>query len=164
MGMICNICHKNESEIQLKGIFNEKTIKIDMCQECARKKGFESNPEMALIDFINAIHSGTQDTRQSRIPVSSCLNCGTTLSDLRQKGLLGCEKCYSNFGPIIVALLEHIHRCHKHCGKRPGRWEKIFSSVTELELQKNLEKAVKQENYELAAHLRDELQKAGVQR
>ena len=157
MGKMCQICRENEATVHLNGIFNEKVINIEMCQECAGKKGVEINPELALFEFINTMtHSGANDEPGS-INSAVCRNCGITLTEIKKNGRFGCEKCYTNFASVVTPLLEHIHGTSRHCGKKPAREKKNNPVLLVSGLKKNLEKAVKKENYELAANLRDEL-------
>lgn len=108
--------------------------------------------------------------------VARCAGCGTTYSAFKESGLLGCPACYDAFAERLGPLIERAHEgaCH-HVGKFPrralrdcrslgdrDRVEVLLGSAREREerlesLRKALAKAVRDEDYERAAMLRDEL-------
>ena len=93
--------------------------------------------------------------------------------------MFGCEECYDTFSNPIDALLKNLHGTARHIGRIPGaKASKIkiddenskdsennaneASNKNEPEskkekLQAELEKAIKEERYEDAAKIRDEL-------
>lgn len=109
-------------------------------------------------------------------PVSRCAGCGTTYSAFKESGLLGCPACYDAFADRLGPLIERAHEggCH-HVGKFPRRAlkdiramgdaervETLLGDIREREerletIRKSLAKAVRDEDYERAAMLRDEL-------
>jgi protein arginine kinase activator len=154
MAKICNICHEAEATVHLNGLLNDKEIKIDMCEECARKKGVELDPELAFFGFVNSI----QDTgARNAAGKAACRGCGTTLDEIKKNGRLGCEKCYSDFGGLVPSLLKHIHGACRYGGKGSPQ-EKPYHTHGQASVLKNrIEEAVRNEEFELAAHFRDEL-------
>jgi protein arginine kinase activator len=90
----------------------------------------------------------------------TCESCGTTHQEFKKGGRLGCEACYHVFRPVLEPLLDGMHAGIKHLGKVPSRSVKKKSAEeNEGILQKELKKAVEEENYEKAAELRDRLKK-----
>ena len=90
----------------------------------------------------------------------TCESCGTTHQDFKKGGRLGCEACYHVFRPVLEPLLDGMHAGVKHFGKVPSRSVKKKSDDDSEELlNKELKKAVEEENYEKAAKLRDRLKK-----
>lgn len=109
-------------------------------------------------------------------PTTRCAGCGTTYVGFKESGLLGCPACYDAFAERLGPLIERAHEgaCH-HVGKFPrralrdcrslgdrDRVEILLGSAREREerletLRKSLAKAVRDEDYEQAATLRDEL-------
>ncbi len=108
--------------------------------------------------------------------ISRCAGCGTTYAAFKESGLLGCPACYDAFVDRLGPLIERAHEgaCH-HVGKFPrralrdcrslgdrDRVEVLLGSAREREerlesIRKSLAKAVRDEDYERAAMLRDEL-------
>ncbi|MDK9700812.1 MAG: UvrB/UvrC motif-containing protein [bacterium] len=88
-----------------------------------------------------------------------CPVCGITLTELRVRHQAGCAECYSYFHNEIRTLINEIQSIsQENDSPMPiiPMEEHPMSSPTQLnDLQKQLNKAVEQENYELAAKLRD---------
>ena len=165
--MLCSICQVNEATIHFKSVFEGKTFKLDLCEECARKKGLEFNPSEALSDFITTL-SDLEDevfsTKKNKKNIF-CKSCGLSYETFKETGRLGCADCYYNFSSYLIPLLERIHGQSKHIGKN----SKISYDTNEVEnkgkkeednllvLRKKLNEAIKAEQYELAAKLRDKI-------
>jgi len=109
---------------------------------------------------------------------SICATCKTTFADFKQHGVLGCQDCYENFEGFLGPLLERAHDGGvSHSGKTPrrllsgtrrsGEQPAAKSAGLSLEdrarrlraLHHQLEAAVKSEQYELAARVRDEIKR-----
>lgn len=112
---------------------------------------------------------------------SVCPTCGATYAEFRQSGLLGCAECYRVFEPQLGPLLERAHEGGTHhVGKVPrraltGARESAASSGKPpaeavlggpeqragkaAALRKQLDEAVRAEQYERAAAIRDELRR-----
>src|SRR4051812_6106211 len=112
------------------------------------------------------------------VKIDTCPSCGTGYLEFRQSGLLGCPECYKAFESQLGPLLERAHEGGTHhTGRLPKRAlggapnpsapqpraMPTPPSPTEVkakritQLQKQLDDAVKAEQYEKAAKLRDEL-------
>jgi protein arginine kinase activator len=112
------------------------------------------------------------------VKIDTCPSCGTGYLEFRQSGLLGCPECYKAFESQLGPLLERAHEGGTHhtgrLPKRAGggapntaapqiRVAPPPPSPAELrakkvaQLKKQLDEAVKAEQYEQAAKLRDEL-------
>ena len=73
-------------------------------------------------------------------------------------GRLGCPLCYDTFSEGLNSLLKAMHKGTTHTGKTPARLQEILRHDAEMQsLQKNLEKAVVEEDYESAAEIRDQI-------
>ena len=81
-----------------------------------------------------------------------------TLMEFRQKGRLGCPKDYEIFTGQLRDLLERIHGATRHTGRLPGLDDDALAQRNRVsELQQKLADAIREEAYEDAAQLRDEL-------
>jgi protein arginine kinase activator len=81
-----------------------------------------------------------------------------TLEEFRKKGRLGCPKDYEVFREHIDELLERVHGAKLHVGRRPGISEDELNRMQNVtDLQHKLEIAIREEAYESAARIRDEL-------
>lgn len=111
--------------------------------------------------------------REDEILAVPCPDCGHTLADFKAKGRLGCPACYVFFKNQIGPLLQHCHEGSlQHAGKVPpaqdvvseiadavaakaGEREMIQNSLDAL--QKKMDAAVKEERYEDAGRVRDQI-------
>jgi len=87
-----------------------------------------------------------------------CPACGFTQADFKKSGRLGCAECYTTFAEGLEGLLKSMHKGIKHVGKVPQQLQQHKDYVEKLNrLQKELEKAIHDEDFEQAAVLRDEI-------
>lgn len=182
--MRCERCER-EATIHEVIIHQGKTRERHLCESCAREAGLSSDPHMPISKLLSSFMLGpTAGPQQPGKPrpqqpaksVVRCAGCGTTYAAFKETGLLGCPACYEAFSERLSPLIERAHEggCH-HVGKFPrralrdcrslndrDRLEVLLGSIREREerlesLRKSLAKAVRDEDYERAAALRDEL-------
>lgn len=129
----------------------------ELCEACAQGQKLPNNPAPKTPqDILKLLHASTLRIR--REPAIQCPDCGMTLLEFRQKGRMGCPKDYEVFGGHARELLERIHGATQHVGRLPGQDPAVVERARRMgELQKELEAAIRQEAYEQAARLRDEL-------
>ncbi|MDD4954417.1 MAG: UvrB/UvrC motif-containing protein [Candidatus Omnitrophica bacterium] len=157
--MLCDICHKNIATVHLTEIINDKVVEMHICQHCTKVKTQELKDNLTIPELL----TGLMDTAQSpkkEISVK-CEFCGLTYADFKKKARLGCGRCYSVFKMQIMPLLKKIHGSLTYAGKSAMSPQKDSLSNSVKELRARLERAVKLEEYEEAARLRDELKKFG---
>ncbi len=158
--MKCQKCGKYEANTHITEIINGKKSEMFLCQSCAQLAddkpsyftGFET-------DFNNLFSSLWPISKATSIPVPlKCPNCGTSLSDIQKSGRFGCSECYTVFFDYIKKPLKEIHGNTKHVGKVPKR---VLNNLKETnlinQLKEELESAVKLQNFEEAAVLRDRI-------
>ena len=95
-------------------------------------------------------------TQQSPLYKSEkkCPVCGRTYSDFRRTGKFGCGECYNTFRAPAAEVIKSIHSNVIHTGKIPSKsGEKLKKKRAYEELKKQLQEAVKTEDYETAAKL-----------
>ena len=159
--MLCNICHKNSASVHLTEIINHRVTEMHICKSCAKLKTEQTNEQVDFSDFLGSLASMQNLGPQQ---VLKCPSCGLTFAEFQKKGRLGCAKCYLIFKAQILPLLKKIHRLTHHTGKIPFSLKKKVtinkSSLEELNLC--LKEAIKLEDYEQAAKLRDEIKKINI--
>ncbi len=82
-----------------------------------------------------------------------CPSCGFTGDQLRKIGRLGCPDCYQHFDDMLTDVLADCQKFTQHSGKVP----KSMLKVKVRYIEKALDDAVKEERFEEAAQLRDQL-------
>jgi protein arginine kinase activator len=182
--MKCDQCGQEATVHELR-VVNGKKVERHLCEACARKQGIAVQPVLSVPELLEKYiqqAAATSKPAATGAPARSnvCPSCGTTYMEFRQTGLLGCPDCYRAFEAQLGPLLERAHEggAH-HVGKLPRRLQtgetKVDSPASgrpvparrqgqELpqrisSLRKQLEDAVKAEQYERAATIRDELRK-----
>ena len=88
-----------------------------------------------------------------------CPVCGTTIQELQSRRRAGCAVCYSHFRNEIreiISSIQSVAIVDESASPLLSMEESVGTFQDQLtRLQKQLEDAVEQENYELAAKLRD---------
>lgn len=156
--MQCMICKQNEAKVHLTQIVEDKMQKVDLCQECAEKKGVNDPAGFSLADLLLGLGASQELAPGSGGEDISCPNCGFTQADFKKAGRLGCSDCYRTFAEGLEGLLKTMHKGTKHVGKTPIALKQSHDLAERLKsLQKKLDRAISDENFENAAHLRDEI-------
>ena len=142
--------------MHLTQIAGEKMQKVDLCEECAKKKGVNEPTAFALADLLCGL--GASNEMEQASGESRCPQCGFSQADFKKAGRLGCAECYKTFAEGLEGLLETMHKGTKHVGKVPYALQQTRELSEKLkQLQKKLDKAVAEENFESAAELRDDI-------
>ncbi|MDR2520276.1 MAG: UvrB/UvrC motif-containing protein [Eubacteriaceae bacterium] len=172
--MICDVCKQNPAKIILKKIVNGYQSEIHLCESCAHKQeATEIGGSLDISDFVKGILDMQHGSNPAPYPNGfgglkafgghfegpKCPSCGLTLDEFKKTAKLGCDGCYSAFGEILEPIVKRMHGRSVHTGKA-ARHESGEASdmVREIsDIQKQLSKAINEENYELAAVYRDKI-------
>jgi protein arginine kinase activator len=161
--MQCQICNKRTATIHLTEITEGMRTEMHVCEHCAAEQGIASQSQMSinelLTNFLASQPSDEEILAGSSEPEQSCSNCGFTLGRLRKEGTLGCPHDYEVFEQALMPLIERAHNGRTtHCGKVPTRVSGSTKKLVGLShLRQQLEVAIRNENYEQAAELRDKM-------
>lgn len=141
-----------------------------VCATCAEQLGLTPPKQQKFSsEMLEDLLGGLKDPPppEAKRPPSqeSCPGCGMSPSDFRQKGRLGCPRCYEAFRHELMPLLQRIHEAQSHSGRLPcvlpAADEAADDAGQDLsDLRQRLEDAVRGELYEEAAQLRDQLRRA----
>jgi len=131
-----------------------------VCDDCARALKLPIHGPAGhkkLVDIVQLLkHSAGKAHKDSSL---ACPHCGITLNEFRTKGRLGCPNDYEVFAPHLERLLRSVHNATRHVGRVPGLDEDTLRRKSKLtDLRAQLELAIREEQYENAARLRDEIQ------
>ncbi|MDX9910968.1 MAG: UvrB/UvrC motif-containing protein [Phycisphaerales bacterium] len=175
--MMCE-CGEHEAVIHETVIVNGVHTERHLCESCARRAGLLGGsgtltPAGAIAAAV-ASHASTTTTARASAPAGVCPSCGTTFAEFKQHGLLGCAGCYAAFSRQLGPLLERAHEGGTHhVGKAPThaidaekrqhaedrRRERAVRQEKLESLRRDLDRAVREEHYEKAASIRDELRR-----
>lgn len=188
--MLCESCGQREATIHEVLIKGGTKMEKHLCELCAQDVSAEPNSNLPISELISkymvspgvAPESEAEAKESSPEPVSAtvCPNCGMSVREFRQSGLLGCPVCYGVFEDQLGPLIERAHEggaCHVGktprralcSGREEGDVERLLGDANERAerlsaLRKQLTDAVEREQYERAARLRDEMRQiASVQ-
>lgn len=155
--MLCDICKKNKAVVHYTEVINDKIKKLNLCEECAISKGISVQPPFSIGELLSGLTPSAIDPSLLEKQMT-CPGCGMSFSDFKEGGRLGCAQCYDAFSKALIPLIGSIHKSTRHIGKIPSTAKEaigVASKIRELELK--LQEAVKKEEFELAAKLRDEI-------
>jgi protein arginine kinase activator len=134
-------------------VVNGKRTEQHLCSHCAgQQEGgwqeYSTNMNKLLSNFFEPAISTL---------VQQCKSCGTTFDEFKRSGLFGCPECYSAFQNSIAEPIRRIQGgATRHIGKKP-EGEAKPEAKKEPTLKEQLQQAIAEENYELAAELRDRI-------
>ena len=182
--MLCDNCGKRQANVRYSENINGKKKELNLCEECSHKLGIDQMDFSMPIDFSNFFEGffddfGTTDfiPMLEDVKTLKCNTCGYTFDDIARTGKLGCKDCYEVFQERLDPIIRRIQGSNKHVG-RIGKVidKKIENSISEdkkkveekqdkrqisefEKLEKDLKEAIKEERYEDAAKIRDEIKK-----
>lgn len=157
--MICDICGNNNAIMHIRQVVGTEDVSLNLCEKCARDNGFEMgrNSQVNIADLLDRLRNIKKGGQPDPDLDKACSFCGMTLSELKKTGSAGCNRCYDSFSEYIRSYLSTgpVSR------KSPSR-EIISEEDYRKSLEKKLERAVSEEDYEGAAVLRDKIRALGV--
>jgi protein arginine kinase activator len=164
--MQCQLCKKRTATVHLTEISQGVRTEMHICEHCAAEQGVAGQSQTSvneLLSHLLAVQPTDEEIFGPPEKEQACPNCGFTMERLRKDGSLGCPLDYKMFEDALVPLLERAHGGKTtHCGKVPAKIPQDTKRVVELsQLRHQLEDAVRGEDYELAAELRDKIRKLG---
>ncbi|MBU4487060.1 MAG: UvrB/UvrC motif-containing protein [Candidatus Delongbacteria bacterium] len=165
--MKCDKCGSSNvvSKIVIQG--NKNTEELNLCPVCFQTF-VKEHPEIKqgpmgislnelLLGALHLLNSGlkqqNENIAQTDSPLKQCPNCSLPSFKITKDGTVGCGQCYTFFKNEIDGYLMRTIGTNTALmdEKRKSKKEHIG------DLNKKLETAVKTENYEIAALVRDEL-------
>ncbi|MGD2017066.1 MAG: UvrB/UvrC motif-containing protein [Planctomycetota bacterium] len=169
--MLCQQCQKANATVHVDEVHSflgpgESENQVEqhhLCETCAQAielpgASVQSKPMDEVWKLLQL--SALKGKKQAPKKVRRCPSCGTTEEHLRRKGRLGCSECYEAFSGYLEGLLERMHGASTHSGRRPGECPETARRQRRIEeAQSELDRAVRDEDFERAAELRDEVQR-----
>lgn len=178
--MKCDRCN-NEATIHEVVIHKGRKMDRRLCERCAGEMGLEPAQGAPIQELLQKYVLAPAPPPTPLVRAEKgvvCPECGTSYGQFRSTGLLGCPACYSTFESRLTPVLERAHEgAARHVGKAPRRalarvrsagdrrqLEAILGDIEERakqirQLRDQLAVAVKAEQYERAAAIRDDLRR-----
>ena len=180
--MKCENCGNNEANVRYTQIINGDKRQMFLCEECSQKLGIGNINFSMPIDFSSFLGEFFDDMNETSFIPSlrgqnelKCKKCGLDFDEFLHTGRFGCSNCYDEFENIIDPILKNIQGSNRHVGrlgnviegnnisnddKMSNFAKKDQSQNSQLDkLKSDLKQAIKEERYEDAAKLRDEIKK-----
>ena len=180
--MLCENCKKREANVRYSENINGVKKEMHLCDECSRELGITDKMDFGMpsFDFSNLFGSFLEDFSSTpefmpllnEIKQIKCDSCGSTFDNIVDTGRYGCPNFYDVFEDRMDPILKKLQGANRHTGRlgkisdNKVKFEKVESkkevksSENELDkLQEDLKQAIKEERYEDAAKIRDEIKK-----
>ena len=173
--MKCERCGKNEANVQYTQIINGMKEELSLCEKCANDLGWGDISFSMPIDFSNFFGEFLEGDNINTFPdmkfdtQNTCKKCGMTFEEFANTGKFGCDNCYGIFTNKIDRILKGVHGTDSHVGRKYLEQKKSINNNVEIEQDTNITKIeelknklkalIKEENYEEAAKIRDEIKK-----
>lgn len=158
--MLCELCKERDVVITLTEIDGNGVRQVRLCEECAAQRGVQTSIAAAKPAIGSFLQSVQQSAAGGSSDAGRCSFCASTLRDFRQTGRLGCPYCYTAFEQSLRELLAKVHGQARHTGREysgaPGATQ-LLRPVSVDRLRERLERAIRAEEFELAATLRDQI-------
>jgi len=163
--MLCQNCQKNAATVHVTELLETDTDEPEvreeqLCEICAQSKDLPHAPvgKKSVTDILKLLQFSAQQGGVRRKPAPSCPNCGMTWEEFRKRGRFGCPEDYEVFKKPLQDLLQRMHGSLEHVGRVPGvSPEQVARKQLISDLGRKLDSAVRDEDYEEAARIRDEL-------
>ena len=179
--MLCDNCGKREANVRYSENINGVKKELHLCEECSQKLGITERMDfrMPSLDFSNFFGSFLEDFSTpefmpllNEVKQIKCDSCNSTFDDIINTGRYGCPNCYDVFEDRMDPILKKLQGANRHTGRlgkisdnkvkyeesKENKKEEKHENKLE-ELQAKLKQAIKEERYEDAAKIRDEINK-----
>lgn len=168
--MLCEKCKKRTATVFYNENINGKVCSYSLCGECAARlheKG-EIRDITSMIGSFADPFSELQDhffsgffglpSQKALHTERKCPDCGSSYHEISASGRVGCARCYDTFADELSRSIQSIHGTTSHTGAVPARERAKKERGEYIKSKKEeLQDAVRREDYESAARLRDEI-------
>jgi len=146
--MKCDLCGKNEAKYKYYEVDSNSIRELNICDECAQKKGIDFASRKAQVEQENI----------------ECHGCGLSFKEFKENNLLGCPECYNSFRSKLKIIFKQMHPDTIHTGKELIKDVRVLNMKKEIrELQQQLQNYVAKEKYEEAVQIRDKIEKCQLE-
>jgi protein arginine kinase activator len=160
--MLCQSCNERTATIHLTEITEGMRAETHLCEACAQKQGLAVKSQIPLNELLSTLLAAQTESQGGQAPAEAaadirCPSCGMTFQTFLQKSQLGCPHDYKVFDEPLKAIIQKAQNGHaRHRGKVPASAPvDTRDQIKLMNLRQQLEEAVRNEDYETAAKLRD---------
>jgi protein arginine kinase activator len=165
----CELCGEEPATMHLLRVVDGTISHTHLCALCAEQMADEQTEGLALVLAVPSVLRGfAKKALPEQLEAaggaathhedSFCGVCGTTLSDVKESGMVGCANCYRVFADHLEATIRHEAEPVEHLGKVPLRGPESDTLRHEMmRLERMLRELVQHERFEEAAGVRDRL-------
>lgn len=161
--MLCQKCNSKNATSHIHYVLNGVVRDMYLCSDCAKEyhstQGFDGDVFKMLSSLLNESMGNVKTAVK-------CECCGTDFDEILRTGKVGCANCYKVFEAQLAPTIARIHGKTVHIGKRPQIIENVeqFKNEETLidpkeqrikALKEQMAEAIKNEDFEKAAELRD---------
>ena len=173
--MKCQKCGANNANTHVKTVVNGEFREYDLCSDCAHKMGYTTMFSDMDNEFSGLLGSFFNNVLPARTQATRCEFCGSSYPEISKTGMVGCAHCYELFADRLYPSIRRIHGNTTHCGKNSAAAKEKRASAAKTEqpqetkdnkinkLRAELDAAVKEQNFEHAAELRDRIKEMEAQ-
>lgn len=158
----CDLCGGESAEVRYTEVDEGRVTKRTICRSCAHARGLLDEPPQAVAVLQKLLHAAIAPAAApepaAAEPERACTGCGWSLAAFRRTGRLGCPECWTVFESQLLPVLRQVQPELQHVGKAPHT-QALQAELRQRagDLRGELERAVRSEDYERAARLRDEI-------
>ena len=145
--MLCEKCKQREATVRYTYSVNGNSKTYALCTDCYHTVTGTENL------FSGWLFPGSIRDMKMKTEVKKCDLCGYTVERIAAESRVGCARCYRTFEKELAPLSARIHGNKVYVPSEDEH--KQASEAKELQIQ--MEKAIKEENFEEAAILRDRI-------
>jgi protein arginine kinase activator len=158
MKQICQKCGQHPATFHYQENVNGVKKEMHLCAHCAAGEGmgpklwFSADPMFGAIPVFGKASDPRGGSGRA------CPRCGTSLEEIQKKGKFGCSECYDTFSAQLdlTPFVGNGYPTAPSGEKGTAPTER--NKMGEVERWKaELQEALKEENYEKAAILRDQI-------
>ena len=166
--MICQSCKERPASLHFTKTLNGEKTELHLCDKCAQEKGeqymFSQHPDFSIGNLLGGLLNlntpfSSQPAQYPQHKVLKCDSCQTTFQQFVNRGRFGCSHCYEAFQDQLTPILKRLQNGNTvHIGKIPTRIGGTLHLKREIaELRAKLQQTIEQEEFELAADIRDQI-------
>lgn len=153
--MMCENCGKHPATTHIHTVVNGVATEKNLCGYCAALLGYPKFGQDSISHLLSSLFGETAHAQKETV---RCPVCGASFSDIAQTGKVGCSACYETFYEQLLPSLKRIHGSTRHIGKTPEPTDLVVPKPDRLsELQQKLQELIRNEDFEEAAVVRDQI-------